>query len=1058
MPRIKSPAELEEFRKDIISKRGPNKPCIAVCTGTGCLALGAANVVAAFKEEIKKQGLETKVEIRETGCPGFCERGPLIVIYPEEICYLQAQPGDAEEIVSQTILAKKVIDRLLYVDPTTGEKIVHESEIPFYKNQMRLLIGNNIKIDPKSIDDYLAVGGYSALVKAFFQQAPEQVVELVKDSKLRGRGGAGFPTGLKWEFARKSPDQTKYVIVNADEGDPGAFRDRALLEGNPFSVLEGLTIGAYAIGAHEGYVYARQEYPLAVENVTLAIKQAEAYGFFGKNILGSGFDFTVKVHRGAGAFVCGEETALLASLEGKPGEPRARPPYPAVKGLYGKPTNINNVETWSTIPLIINNGAEYLTSIGTEGSKGTKIFSLVGKVNNTGLVEVPMGITLRDIIYEVGGGIPGGKKFKAVQTGGPSGGCIPEGYLDIKVDFDELRKVGAIMGSGGMIVMDEDTCMVDVAKYFLKFLSVESCGKCSPCREGIRQMLKILTRISEGKGREGDLALLEELAESTRDASLCALGGTAPNSVLSTLRYFRHEYEDHILHKRCQAGVCAELYKATCINACPIGQDVPGYLSLVAEGRYEEAISLIYQTNPLPGICGRVCTHPCTDVCLRAETDEALNIPKIKRFAVDMARRKGLTVKVEKAEAKEEKVAVIGGGPGGLAAAYNLALMGYQPTIFEELPELGGMLRYGIPPYRLPRDILDQEIDFILSVGVEVKTNTRLGRDVSLEQIQKDFDAVFVAVGAHKSLPIRIPGEDLPGVKGGAEFLREVEKGTAPDPGKRVAVIGGGDVAMDIARTCRRLGAEVTIAYRRERKDMPASEEEIADALAEGIELKELVAPKSISQVNSGLALELDECELKDFDRSGRRRPVPIEGSVISQEYDTIFSAIGQTADLDFTDSLDTKRDTIAVDRHRLLTNLPGVFAGGDAVTGPARVVDALAHGKRAAVEIDKYLAEKRGGRPYAERLETIKVTMTLPEEVFEQPMAEIPKLDPKERIKDFTAEVELGFDEATARKECARCLRCDVSWTVARDKSLLVSGEKVPPSIREEERDSQRE
>jgi NADH-quinone oxidoreductase subunit F len=639
-----------------------------------------------------------------------------------------------------------------------------------------------------------------------------------------------------------------------------------------------------------------------------------------------------------------------------------------------------------------------------------------------------MGITLRDIVYEVGGGVPGGKTFKAVQTGGPSGGCIPQEYLDTQVDFDELPKLGAIMGSGGMIVMDEDTCMIDVAKYFLNFLSGESCGKCSPCREGIRQMLKILTRISEGKGKESDIEILEELAISTQSASLCALGGSAPNPVLSTLKYFRHEYEDHILHKRCEAGVCSDLFKAKCINACPIGQDVPGYLSLVGEGRYEEALSLIYQTNPLPGVCGRVCAHPCTEVCVRGQTDEPLSIPKIKRFAVDMAKKKGFTVKIEKGEAKEEKVAIIGGGPGGLAAAYSLALMGYQPTIFEELPQLGGMLRYGIPAYRLPRDILDQEIEFILNTGVEVKTNTRVGRDISLEQIQKDHDAVFVAVGAHKSLSARIPGDDLPGVKGGAEFLREVELGTALNPGKKVAVIGGGDVAIDVARTCRRLGAEVTIVYRRERKDMPAYEEEIEDALAEDIEIKELVAPKSISQVNGRFALEMDECELRDYDRSGRRRPVPIEGCVLSQEYDTIFAAIGQAPDLEFTESLETKWDTITVDRHSLLTNLPGVFAGGDAVTGPARVVDALAHGKLAAKEIDKYLANKRGGSPYVERLETIDVTMAVPEEVIEQAMEQMPKLDPKERIKDFTAEVELGFDEETARRECARCLRCDVN------------------------------
>ncbi len=551
---------MEAFRKDILSKRDPNKPCISVCTGTGCLALGAGKVVAALKEEIEKQGLDTKiVDIRKTGCPGFCERGPIVVIYPEETCYLQVQSDDAEEIISQTIVKKKVIDRLLYKDPDSDETIAYESEIPFYKNQARHLIGNNIKLDPKNIEDYFAVGGFSALVKAMIEKTPEQVVQLVKDSHLRGRGGAGFPAGIKWGFAAGSKEEKKYVIVNADEGDPGAFMDRALLEGNPFAVLEGFIIGAYAIGAGEGYIYVRQEYPLAVENVTLAIKQAEELGLIGENILGSGFDFKITVHQGAGAFVCGEETALLASLEGKPGEPKARPPFPAVKGLFGKPTNINNVETWSNIPLILNNGPEFISSIGTENSKGTKIFSLVGKVTNTGLVEVPMGITLRDIIFKIGGGVPGGKKFKAVQTGGPSGGCIPEEHLDIEVDFDELAKVGAIMGSGGMIVMDEDTCMIDVAKYFLKFLSSESCGKCSPCREGITHMLSIMTRISEGRGREGDIEFLEEISISTKNASLCALGGSAPNPVLSTIRYFRDEYEAHIRDKRCPAFVCKDL-------------------------------------------------------------------------------------------------------------------------------------------------------------------------------------------------------------------------------------------------------------------------------------------------------------------------------------------------------------------------------------------------------------------------------------------------------------------------------------------------------------------
>jgi NADH:ubiquinone oxidoreductase subunit F (NADH-binding)/(2Fe-2S) ferredoxin/ferredoxin len=582
MPKINSPAELEKLRKGILSKKDPHKSGIAICAGTGCLALGADKVVAAFREEIKKHGLEDKVDIRETGCPGFCERGTVVVIYPEEICYLQVQPEDAGEVISQTILAKKVINRLLYVDPTTSKKAVRESEIPFYKNQMRLIIGNNIKLDPKSIDDYLALGGYSALAKVLSQMPPEQVLAEVKKSNLRGRGGGGFPTGRKWEECRNAPGEIRYVIVNADEGDPGAFMDRALLEGNPHSVLEGLVIGAYAIGSHEGYIYVRQEYPLAIENVTIAIKQAEEYGFLGKNILGSGFDFTIKVHRGAGAFVSGESSALMTAIEGRVGEPRPKYIHTAVKGVRDRPSCLNNVETWANVPLIINKGADWFAGIGTEGSKGTKIFSLVGKVNNTGLVEVPMGITLRDVIYKVGGGIPGGKKFKAVQTGGPSGGCIPEEQLDMPVDFDELTKAGSMMGSGGMIVMDEDTCMVDVARYFLNFLSDESCGKCVPCREGIRQMLKVLTNITKGKGKKGDIELLEELSEVTRDASLCALGRTAANPVMSTINYFRDEYEAHIKEKRCPAYVCKELISyyidpdkcqacMICLRQCPVG-------------------------------------------------------------------------------------------------------------------------------------------------------------------------------------------------------------------------------------------------------------------------------------------------------------------------------------------------------------------------------------------------------------------------------------------------------------------------------------------------------
>ncbi len=560
MPMITSPAKLEEVRQEILSKRDPGKPRVAVCCGAGCLASGAGKVKAAFDAEIEEQGLTGKVETKGTGCPGFCQRGPIVVMDPEDICYLEVTPEDVAEIVSRTIGEKEVVDRLLYADPGDKEnKIVHAADIPFYKNQERNIIGNNINIDPNCIDDYLALGGYSALAKAVSQMTSEEVVDEVKKSGLRGRGGGGFPTGIKWKAALDSLSETKYVIVNADEGDPGAFMDRAVLEGNPHSILEGLIIGAYAIGANEGYIYVRQEYPLALENVGIAVKQAEEYGLLGSDILGSGFDFTVKIHRGAGAFVCGEETALLLSLEGKPGEPRPRPPYPAASGLWGKPTNINNVETWANVPLIIDKGADWYNQFGTEGSKGTKIFSLVGKINNTGLVEVPMGVTLRDIVYKIGDGIPDGKKFKAVQTGGPAGGCIPEDHLDMAVDFDELVKAGAIMGSGGMIVLDEDTCMVDVARYFLGFLAEESCGKCSPCREGIKQMHRILTNFTEGRGREGDIELLEEVANSTQGGSLCALGRTAPNPVMSTLRYFREEFEIHIKEKRCPSFSCSEL-------------------------------------------------------------------------------------------------------------------------------------------------------------------------------------------------------------------------------------------------------------------------------------------------------------------------------------------------------------------------------------------------------------------------------------------------------------------------------------------------------------------
>ena len=1036
--KLRSDKDLMVLQEVIGKERDPNKTCVTVCGGTGCRAWGGEEVRLAFIEEIRKQGLEGKVDVMRTGCHGFCERGPVVVILPKEIFYQQVVLGDVPEIVSKTLKDGSLVERLLYTDPATGKVITYDHDVPFYKGQMRQVFSDNGRIDPTEIRDYIGRGGYSALSKALFSMTPEQVIEEVEKSGLRGRGGAGFPSGRKWRFTRSSPGEVKYIVCNADEGDPGAFMDRSVLEGNPHLVLEGMLIAAYAIGSQHGYVYVRAEYPLAVHHLKIAMAQAEELGLIGDNILGTPFGFHLKIKEGAGAFVCGEETALLASIEGKRGMPRARPPFPAVAGLWGKPTNINNVETYANIRSIILGGSAAYAAVGTQGSKGTKIFSLTGKINNTGLVEVPMGTTLREVIFNIGGGIPRGRHFKAAQMGGPSGGCLPAKFLDLPIDYESLTGAGSMMGSGGMIVMDEKTCMVDIARFFLSFTQDESCGKCVPCRIGTKRMLEILTRITKGEGREGDIELLLEMGPLVKDSALCGLGQTCPNPVLSTINHFRHEYEAHILEKYCPSGACEALVFAPCENTCPARCDAVGYTSLIAEGKYPEALNLIRLTMPLAGVCGRVCNHPCENMCKRGEIDEPIAISSLKRFASDWELQTGsMTPPTFLEKPKAERVAIVGAGPAGLNAAYHLGRRGYPVTIFESLPMAGGMLAVGIPDYRLPRKNLENDIRFICQHNVEIKTGRSFGKDFTIDELLKQgYKAVFLAIGAHLNQKMNTPGEDADSVIPGISFLRRVSLGEKVEVGEKVAVIGGGNVAIDAARTALRLGAkEVSIVYRRTRDEMPANDEEIEEAEHEKIKILYLVAPTRILAENGQVkGLECQRMELGPFDASGRRRPVPVKGSEFVLEVDMAIPAIGYMPDLSCLPQNDgfktTKAGTLSVDPITLATHLPGVFAGGDVVTGPSTVVEAMASGYRAAVSIDRYLkgqdlykdrfyrAERRADVPKAEAEEG--------EETVVKPRAGMPAMAADRRVCTFE-EVNLGFDEETAIREAKRCLRCDL-------------------------------
>lgn len=1027
-----TPKDLKKIKEQCQSGlgKGDKRIKVTVHMGTCGIAAGANDIMLALEDEIKRNSLKDII-ITSSGCAGLCSREPIISVEQigcEPVKYCDLNTEKIKRIVSEHFLENNVV--LDCALPSQGE-------MPFFDLQKLRVLRNIGFIDPESMNEYIARDGYMAAAKALTEMTAEEIIKVMKDSGIRGRGGAGFPTGLKWEFCSKVESDVKYMLCNGDEGDPGAFMDRSVMEADPHSVIEGMIIGAKAIGSHHGYIYVRAEYPLAVKRLQLAIEQCYEAGILGRNILNSGFDFDLEIYLGAGAFVCGEETALMRSIEGKRGMPRSRPPFPAHKGLWDKPSVLNNVETLAQIPLIILNGADWYKTLGTEKSPGTKVFALTGAINNIGLVEVPMGIKLRRIIYDIGGGIKDNKKFKAVQMGGPSGGCVPESLLDIPVTFEDIVKTGAIMGSGGMVVMDDSNCMVNVARFFLGFTTDESCGKCSPCRMGTKVMLEILNRITRGEGKEGDIEMLLKLGDQIKDASLCGLGKTCSNPVLTTIKYFRNEYEEHIKYKRCSSLVCKEIISSPCQYTCPIGTEVSVYVALIAQGRFKEALSIIKKDNPLPSVCGSVCSHPCEYKCKLGEVDEPVAIRSLKMFATDYGLK---TPEYSKPPftpdpPKNKKVAIIGSGPAGLAAGNALALKGYDVTVFEAKPVIGGMLRVSIPKYRLPREKLDADIEAIKNAGVKFQTNTAIGKEISIDSLFNDgYKAIFISVGAHKSMSLNIPGEDAEQVIPSLKFLEAVNLDNELKVGKRIGIIGGGNSAIDSARAALRLGSteKVTVIYRRTRAEMPAYKEEVDAAIEEGIDMQFLTAPSRIITKKGKIAgIECIHMQLGEPDASGRKKPLPIKGTEFVIELDTLIKATGEKPDTSFLkdQGLDiSARDTLLVDPETLATSREGVFAGGDAVTGPKTVIHAISAGKQAAESIDKFLRGESLQREYnvtrpSVYIEPVELT---DEEIDSATRGKMPQLTVEERVKNFK-EVDKGFTEEIAVREARRCLRCDL-------------------------------
>ncbi len=1029
MKNYKSIKDLEAVKASYLEENSKYSHKVLVCAGAGCISSDCGKVEAAVVEELNNMGLQNDVRVYETGCMGTCAVGPVMLILPERIFYTELTPESAARVIREHIGKGNVLEEHTFFDKSLNKRIPCIDDIDYFKEQVKIALRNCGVIEYSKIDAYIAADGYFAIAGLLAGKKPIDVVEEVRRSGIKGRGGAGFPTGVKWEAGLKEKSDRKFIVCNADEGDPGAFMDRSILEGDPHSVIEGMMIGGYAIGADTGFVYVRAEYPIAVERLEAAIEEARKHGILGKNIFGSGFDFDIEIRIGAGAFVCGEETALMASIEGKRGEPRQKPPFPFQRGLYHCPTIINNVETLASIPAIILKGSTWYSKYGTPSSKGTKVFALAGDIVNTGIVEVPIGMPLGDILFKIGGGMRDGKKFKAAQIGGPSGGCITPDNLNVSTDYETLSKLGAIMGSGGLIAMNEDTCMVDTARFFMDFIQDESCGKCVACRIGTKRMLEILERITRGEGEQGDIELLIELGDTIKDTAMCGLGQTAPNPVLSAIKYFREEFEEHINDKYCRAGVCSGLFISPCENACPAGINVPGYLALVAAGRFIDAYNLIRQENPFPAVCGRICTRPCESKCRRGSLDEALAICDLKRFVADYAHSHELPYGSDRVFPKNgKKVAIIGAGASGLTCAHYLVRIGYAADVFESEDRAGGVLTYGIPEYRLPKDVFAHEIDLVRQEGANIFLNTEVGKDIKFDDLRKKYDAIYISTGTQFPQKVNIPGEDLRGVMHGIHFLKQVNTHKLTSLKGTVAVIGGGNTAVDSARTALRLGADkVKILYRRTIDAMPAYESEIMEALEEGVEIFELTAPTEFVKGSDGKVSGVRCVKMmRDvFDKNGRRKTVPVEGSDFVIDADIVIPAVSQYSDLPFIKRTEigvTPWGTFVIDKSSMMTTMEGVFAGGDVARGPDTVIQAIADGKLAAESIDKYL----GGSGKLNKGEPIDIPRDFDDDdVVALERFPVELLDLEKRKGSFD-EVVIGYHKLVAMAEASRCLRCD--------------------------------